>query len=231
MSDRWTDRLSAYLDGELEPAEARACEAHLGACAGCAATLQELRQVAERAGALGSEAPGAEVWAGIAERIRSTPQESAPGTRTVQPTPILKPEFRRGVSLSVPQLIAAGIAVAVLSGGVAWVALWKTEQATPVRVTAGAQAQVPGLDREADEYDAAIASLEQSLAAGRGQLDTSTVRILEQNLRTIRSATEQARRALAADPANPYLRSYMDQTMRRRLDLLRKATNVVASLQ
>ena len=233
MSDRWTDRLSLYMDGELEPAEAKACEAHLGQCAECAATLSELRQVVERARALESEPPPAEVWAQVAERIRTSPQETAPAAPEPAPEPVrvLRPSFRGRVSFSVPQLIAAGIAVAVLSGGVAWVTLWKSEQAAPLQVTAGNRAPIPAIDREADEYDAAIVSLEQSLAAGRGRLDTSTVRILEQNLVTIRSATEQARRALAADPANPYLRSYMDQTMRRRLDLLRKATNVVASLQ
>src|SRR5262245_46945041 len=77
MSDRWTDRLSQYMDGELDPAEAQACEAHVDECAECAATLAELRQVVERARTLESEAPAAEVWDEVAERIRATEQETA----------------------------------------------------------------------------------------------------------------------------------------------------------
>ena len=40
MHDEWNDRLSEYLDGELEPAEQRALEAHLAGCAECRADLR-----------------------------------------------------------------------------------------------------------------------------------------------------------------------------------------------
>jgi hypothetical protein len=77
-------------------------------------------------------------------------------------------------------------------------------------------------------YDVTVAELERVLAEGRGQLDSSTVRVLEQNLAIINRAVEQARRAVAADPANPYLRSHLTATMRRKADFLRRAT-VLAS--
>ena len=41
--DRWMDRLSEYLDGELTPEERRELEAHLAECASCRTTLEELR--------------------------------------------------------------------------------------------------------------------------------------------------------------------------------------------
>ena len=49
MSDRWIDRLSEYLDGELDGAEREQLEAHLAVCETCSATLVQLRRVVARA--------------------------------------------------------------------------------------------------------------------------------------------------------------------------------------
>jgi hypothetical protein len=139
----------------------------------------------------------------------------------------------RRLSFTVPQLIAAGFALVVLSGG----AMWLIGRRAPPRIVTSAphETGASGPSRTFSEYrdaqyDAHVARLEQALDEGRGRLDSSTVRILEQNLTTIRQATEEARRALAADPGNPYLRRYLDRTMRRKLELLEQAT-VVASYQ
>src|SRR2546428_389250 len=67
--DRWTDRLSEYLDGELDAREARDLEAHLAACAACAGTLAALREVAARAAAVGPREPARDLWPGIAARL------------------------------------------------------------------------------------------------------------------------------------------------------------------
>jgi hypothetical protein len=55
------------------------------------------------------------------------------------------------------------------------------------------------------------------------------VRVLEQNLRVIDQAIEQARRAVAADSANAYLNSHLAETMRQKLDLLRQAASLVSA--
>ena len=57
MNGHERERLSAYLDGELAPAERAKVAAHLGACAECAARLAELAAVDEAAAALPAEAP------------------------------------------------------------------------------------------------------------------------------------------------------------------------------
>ena len=45
VCDAWTDKLDAYLDGELAPAEARALSEHLRGCAACAAeSLSRVQQ-------------------------------------------------------------------------------------------------------------------------------------------------------------------------------------------
>ena len=227
MSDVWTDRLSEYLDDELPPRERAELENHLTGCAECSATLAELRRVVARAHALESTGPAGDLWPGIAARIGATPTSRTEGRRSAG--------AQGRFTFSLPQLLAAGIALMVLSGGSVWL-LHPGSAATPVAsvspqppADSGLGTPVSWQRRAAPRYDAAVADLERVLAEGRGRLDTTTVRVLEQNLRVIDQAIEQARRAVAADSANAYLNSHLAETMRQKLDLLRQAASLVSA--
>lgn len=215
MSDQWTEQLSAYLDGEMSEVDRAALEAHLHTCADCGETLAALRRIALRARSLEDRPPSRDLWSGIADRIGA-------GSR------------RRRLTFSVPQLLAAGIALAVLSGGSAWLLHPGAPAVTPVALDSTAPGMVPvatvSATGAARSYDAAVDELERVLAEGRGLLDTATVRVLEQNLAVIDAAIAQARRALAADSANVYLNTHLAETMRRKIDLLRQAASLVSSV-
>src|SRR5213592_1202166 len=98
MSDRWTESISEYLDGGLVAAQRRLFES--------------------RARALPLEGPQTDLWPGIEARI----QGAGPVARPM-------PAARRGgftarrFSFSLPQLAAACLALAVLSGGAVWYGL------------------------------------------------------------------------------------------------------------
>ena len=66
-----SERLNAYLDGELAPDEALAVQAHLRACPRCAAELDGLKQLNQ---ALGAE-PSTAVPNGFARRVRAVAEE------------------------------------------------------------------------------------------------------------------------------------------------------------
>jgi anti-sigma factor RsiW len=59
--------LSAYLDGELAPAEAEAVQEHLLDCAGCREAYDSLRSAKEALGQLPVAEPPAEFWRRIRE--------------------------------------------------------------------------------------------------------------------------------------------------------------------
>ena len=219
MSDQWMERLSEYVDDGLAPAERAALEAHLEACRDCSAVLADLRRVVDRAGQLDARLPKRDLWPGIASRIGSTSARIHP--------------IRRRWSFSLPQLAAAAIALITLSGSAVWLIrpggapdpgiasapVSGPPSAAPTAINAGSNA--------AQSYTAAVADLERVLADGRGRLDSTTVRVIEQNLAVIDRAIAQAQRALLADPANLYLNTHLAETMRRKLDLLRQAATLV----
>ena len=216
MSDQWTERLSEYLDGELDETDRAALEAHLGSCAVCSDTLAGLRRVVLRARSLEDRPPSRDLWSGIADRIGAAPRT------------------RRRLTFSVPQLLAAGIALAVLSGGSAWLLHPDAPAMATLPRDSAPSNMVPvttvGSTDGARGYDSAVDELERVLADGRGRLDTATVRVLEQNLALIDRAIAQARRAVAADSANVYLNTHLAETMRRKIDLLRQAAALVSAV-
>jgi anti-sigma factor RsiW len=234
--DAFTDRLSEYLDEELTPQQRAQVEAHLGGCDECRRTLEELRDVVARAGSLPPRPPAADLWEGVASRL------AAPSTRVVafdrfrgghEPAP------PRRISLTLPQLAAAAALLIVTSAGLSWMIRSRSAApAAPIATAATTSAHAPEdgapvirVANFADaQYDQAVGDLQRALEEGRGRLDPKTIQVLEKNLAVIDEAIDQARKALAGDPANTYLNSYLADARRRKLDLLRDATAALANL-
>ena len=223
--DQWTDRLSEYLDGELPEGDRIALEAHLQSCAECSGIVVDLRRVVRRARTLKPQAPTNDLWPAIAQRIGAKPPTGAIvdlASRLAMP---------RRWAFSLPKLAAAGIALMAVSGGTAWM-LSNSARPDTVSSVVMVPSSTPAVTvaarpSAAQSYAAAVADLEQVLDQGRGKLDSTTVRVIEQNLAAIDRAIAEAQKALAADSANMYLNTHLAETMRRKLDLLRQAAALV----
>ena len=218
MKDIWTNRLSEYVDGELDSAERAALETHLATCGACYATLGELRRVVARAKALEDTAPTKNLWLGI--RAAITPARAAVDRRDRL--------VRRRFSLTVGQLLAASIALVLVSGGAAWLALQR-QSIAPTSVAGSAQRPREQLVTWTGHTDAAIADLQTALAQNEKRLDTATVRIVRQNLAIIDRAIADARIALQKDPGNAYLNLHLANTMRRKVELLRRVNDMASA--
>lgn len=240
--DEVIDRLSEYLDAEdgadsetldgetldsemMSADERAAVASHLAGCAECRTALVELRAVARLAANLPDTRPAADLWPGIASRL-----EPAPSVVPFRQT------LSKRFSFTLPQLVAAGLALMVLSGGMVWVArlgdpraslppaIATNEPPNPLPLDPAPAETFAAVSFADAQYDAAVGDLEKALQVGRNRLDPETVRILEENLASIDLAIEQSRKALRNDPANVYLNTYFAASRNRKLALLRRAS-------
>lgn len=211
MTHPLSEQLSEYLDGGLDPEAEREIAGHLAGCPECAALLADLRRVLVRAQALDDRPPRQDLWPGVAAAIGAAPAR------------------RWRVSVPVPMLLAAGVALMLLSGGAVAIALRAGGGSRPVETAVRAPAAestavLPAAaPDDARGYDAAVSALAHELERGAARLDSTTVRIVAEKLQLIDRAIAEAERALAADPANTYLHGHLNQTRLRKLDLLRRA--------
>jgi len=232
MKDRFTDLLSEYLDHDLPRGEAEALERHLAGCAECRDTLAALERVKTRAATLVDPPAPTDLWAGIASRIGTAGSTSVQPRRTVVhelPDP-RSARVPRPSAWAVPQWALAAAAFLVVALGVSWLVQGRmTPGLRQVAVRSANPAARPTTDAtsvvsfDATQIESEIGQLQQALDRGRDKLDPKTVKVLEENLRIIRKATEDARHALEQDPANRDLLQYFAGSVQSKLELVRRA--------
>lgn len=113
-SDPWRERLSEYLDGELESGERERLERHRAGCAECTLALEELRRVVAFAHALPDRPPSGDLWPAIARDIRSGSLAHRPGI--APPSAAIRRRPSRLVGLAVAASFAL-VVVLAFSGG------------------------------------------------------------------------------------------------------------------
>jgi hypothetical protein len=223
--------LSEYLDGELAPSAAGELEAHLAGCAGCSALLRELEAVRRQARALPDRLPTRDLWPGIQKAIR---RGEAGDPQVIELHPLTPPHpagrEKRGFRLSYVQAAAAGLVLALFSGGVGGMMFSGSPSPDPeVGVTPAPWAELvriagPGLGEAAREAD----RLEELLARHGGELDPATARILQNNLEVIDLAIRESLRALESDPGNAFLKDHLARSVEAKANYLKEATAFVA---
>jgi len=214
--DPWTARLSEYVDGELAADERVELERHLTICNECRTIVTDLGRLRDLAGTLVDREPERDLWPAINARIG--------GEARVLP-------LRRRWAFTLPQLAAAAVLMLVVGAGGAAISLRGNGPAVrpgPAVIGPTDPGAVPMALTASTSFDDAVVDLERVLAERRDLLDTATVRVLEQSLRTIDRAIAQARAALVTDPNDPYLNAHLAETMRRKLNLMRRAATLVA---
>ena len=232
MADAWMNRLSEYLDGELSEAESAELERRLQEDEELRTVLEELQLVRERAAELPEREPDTDLWTGIEASIMAG-SAGALDDDVVELRSV-RVDRERKFSFTLGQLVAASVALVALgSGAFALVG----NRASPdgdavadrpsalVAASKGGEGTVLTGTEPAPRasYAAAIQELEVRLLEDRDDLDTATVRVLEESLRKIDRAIDQAMAALDADPSSAYLNRHLTDSMARKLAILRRA--------
>lgn len=169
--------------------------------------------------------PGRDLWPGIraqleAERVRALP--TAPTAHEASAAP------QRGRRVSLPVgWVAAAAAVLVLATATV---TWRLRDPAPSPVAQERPDPLSdGLVTFAS-YERSAAELTMLLEQRAERLEPATRAVLERSLRTIDEALQEARDALALDPASPGGRAFVEAAWRQKIDFLRRA-NAVAALR
>jgi hypothetical protein len=226
-------RISEYLDGDLPDGEAQKLEAHLAECHACAEILVELKKVQALARALPERLPSRDLWPEIAaalreggvegtDVIRLHPDWSAPAAR----------RSRRFLRLSIPQAVAASLALMLGSGSVGAVLSRESVPDPGQEVAVGGDPAgvqgFPDAPPEVQRLVGEVARLEGSLALHREDLGPTAIRALEKNLEIMDQAIQESYAALRADPHSSFLEGHLARSVRTKAEYLREATLLVA---
>ena len=219
-NDEWTDRLSDYVDGELDTATLGRLERHLLECEACRQVVADLRAIRDAAPHYAGASPDADLWPSIAEAIERKKEVRFPLAQTRRPSRRVAPWIWQ---------VAAAIGFIGIGAGATWLALdgplpFGSREAGPTTLIAAEQNDAA---LAAAAYQRAVDDLHQVLAEGRDRLEPETLQIIEDNLRVIDRAIAESEAALAADPANLELRTWIASHKRRKLDILRQAALAV----
>ena len=135
------------------------------------------------------------------------------------------------------RLAAAGLLIAASSSLVTVVALKKRERAREIATAPIASVSPPAAPTGRDQLPARLVSVEagylrsaealrRTLDERRDSLAPSTVATVERSLRIADSAIAEARAALERDPSNAVLAALFTSNYERKIDVLRRATEL-----
>jgi len=229
--------LSDLLDGTLSRQDAEVVSEHLSACASCAGTYRALTSLVSSANALPkSVLPPDDIWVDLRtslnarkEAVLPVPSKIAgsdPGSRGGR-----RMSGRIAMLLAVAAVVlialSSGITALVLRRGTTDIAIGQRNPGSLPPSAQGASPVLPaGFRQTENEFKRTIDELRQAVDTQRGQLSPETIRTVDRSLAVVDSAIAEARAALLADPNNQMLVDLLSASYQRKLDLLRRTSEL-----
>jgi hypothetical protein len=224
--ETYRQSVQALIEGDLDPEQQRALEAHAAGCAACRTLTADLEAIRDASGALERRTPSKDVWARIQLQLTAEPafQKAAAERRAREAEAAAHvkhwnwPVLAMAASLLLA-LVTGSLYVVSLSRGTATPA---TTAKAPGNATSGdlVQSIENELDQAAAHYEKAIAGLEQVANASDSPLDPELMATLKANLGVIDQAINESRTALKTQPSNQLAQESLFEAFRRKVSLL-----------
>jgi anti-sigma factor RsiW len=226
--------LNDYADGLLDQRAAQAVSHHISTCSACSKQLADLQHVLRSAADLPrSVLPADDIWADLKLSLEQRKEAVLPVPGTTPASGLKSGPSPRSRWQARGALAAAAVILVVLSSGITALVLRdyflkQIARSIPTQpVPTLAQPVIPVSFRLAEgEYNRAIMELVQAVNAQRNRLSPETIRTVDHSLAVIDSAIAEARTALVADPNNANLVDLLSASYQRKLDLLRRTSEL-----
>jgi len=234
------DTLNDYADGVLDERSMSIVSKHIESCSVCAGQYSVLRSVLQSAAQLPRTlAPPDDIWAELKESLDRRKEAVLPVIGTghiVSKADQRSPGATQKRWQSPAFLAVAALILVIVSSGITALMLRDNNAQRLANqypsVRAPGSAPVPpsvlpvGFTMAEGEYSRAIGELLQAVDAQRSRLSPETIRTVDRSLAVIDSAIAEARNALVADPNNATLVDLLSASYQRKLDLLRRTSEL-----
>jgi hypothetical protein len=234
------ETLNDYVDGILDEQSKTLVDKHIEKCSECATQYRELRDLLDATAQLPrSVLPDPDVWDDLRDSLNRRKDVVLPIAKNGPPL-----GFDRHASIPRWQsrgfLAVAAVALVLASSGLTALVLKTANRGSQVARDSSPRAPdkatapsivlptvLPAGFRAAEgQYNRAIEELVQAVDSQRSRLNPETVRTVDRSLAVIDSAIAEARGALVADPGNATLIDLLSATYQRKLDLLRRTSEL-----
>jgi bacterioferritin-associated ferredoxin len=199
-------QINDLVDETLSTHELTLALQHVNHCAQCRAEVEELRTMLHRIAQLPAVIPPSrdmrsDMWAKVDRKTLWS--------------------FRYPLAAAAVLLIALSSAITVL--------VLRPETAPQITVMETQTTPSVDLISLEREYSQEVEELQRALRQDRESLSPETVQILEENLRIIDAAIQEARTALATDPQSGMLGELLRSAYQRKVELLKQAARSSAT--
>jgi anti-sigma factor RsiW len=234
------ETLNDYVDGILDEPSKALIYNHIGRCSECAAQYRELRDLLDATAQLPrSVLPDPDIWDDLRDSLNRRKDVVLPMAGNGQPLSsnmhVAIPRWRSRGFLAVAAILlvlaSSGLTALVLEMGKPGRQIARDSGQRAPDKTATPSPVLPavlpaGFRATEGQYNRAIEELVQAVDAQRSRLRPETVRTVDRSLAVIDSAIAEARGALIADPGNSTLIDLLSATYQRKLDLLRRTSEL-----
>ena len=241
------ETLNDYVDGILEEPSKTLTVKHIENCSECWAQYRELRDLLDATAQLPrSVLPDPDVWNDLRDSLNSRKDVVLPMARNGRLPDWGQSRDSDPRQATIPRwqsrgfLAVAATVLVVASSGLTALVLRTANRESQIASDSGSRAPgnatIPsavlptvlpaGFRATEGEYSRAIEELVQAVDAQRSRLNPETVRTVDRSLAVIDSAIAEARGALIADPGNATLIDLLSATYQRKLDLLRRTSEL-----
>lgn len=228
--------LSDLFDGYLSEQDAALVSEHLAVCGSCAATYQALGSLVTDASELPkSVLPPDDLWIDLRKSLEDRKEIVLPSSKGLAGNSAGSTISRRPSGRMIALLAIAAVVLIVLSSGITALVLRNRDTRSyandaPTRIEPGStspRAVLPaGFRQTENEFNRTIEELQLAVDTQRSQLSPETIRTVDRSLAVVDSAITEARAALLADPNNQMLVDLLSATYQRKLDLLRRTSEL-----
>ena len=234
------ETLSDYVDGNLDEGASSEVQRHLAICRSCSADHHALRALLQTTSDLPrSVLPADDLWPDLeraleTRKILSLP---SPAGRSDAPPAASRRQVERWKTRGL--LAAAAVVLVTVSSAITTLVVRQSDRARPFaltpdsiqRVSPAPRALLPVGFRQAEmEYNRTIEELELAVNTQRSRLSPETIRTVDHSLAVVDSAIAEARAALLADPNNGMLVDLLSASYQRKLDLLRRTSELSSKI-